>query len=241
MRYIKLFEQFINESAEEKEAEAILQDLLDERDADEILNMTEEDAEDTVLSYGHKGIKAGKIAKILYNLASTGTFESKKVNESAEEQEAHDILADLVGEWPEDELVAMSQEDAEDTVKSYGHKGSKAKKIAKILYNLTSTGTFESKKVNEASGEINSFLIKFKGNQEELTAKDLADVKSDLGDDCNIQELIDQALEDMGYGQEDYERYRILSTNQGKVKPKEEISILNQLARQLGVEELKFR
>jgi hypothetical protein len=93
--------------------------------------------------------------------------------------------------------------------------------------------------INEASSPINSFVIKFKGNQEELTAKDLAGVKSDLDDDnCNIQELIDQALEDLGYGPDDYERYRILSTDQGKVKPKEEISMLNQLAIQLGVKQL---
>jgi hypothetical protein len=81
MKYIKLYEQFIVESAEEKEAKAILQDLLDEHDPWELGDMTEEEAEETVSGYGHKGAKAKKIANILYDLASNGVFESKKINE----------------------------------------------------------------------------------------------------------------------------------------------------------------
>lgn len=77
MKYVKLYEQFILESAEEKEAKAILQDLLDEHDPWELGDMTEEEAEETVDSYGHKGSKAKKIAKILFDLASNGIFEGK--------------------------------------------------------------------------------------------------------------------------------------------------------------------
>lgn len=74
-------ESIVNESAEEKEAKAILQDLLDEFDPWELGDMTEEEAKETVDSYGHKGAKAKKIAEILYDLASNGVFESKKINE----------------------------------------------------------------------------------------------------------------------------------------------------------------
>ena len=77
MKHVKLFEQFILESAEEKEAKAILQDLLDEHDPWELGDMTEEEAEETVDGYGHKGSKAKKIAKILFDLASNGIFEAK--------------------------------------------------------------------------------------------------------------------------------------------------------------------
>lgn len=77
MKYVKLYEQFIVESAEEKEAKAILQDLLDEHDPWELGDMTEEEAEETVDGYGHKGSKAKKIAKILFDLASNGIFEAK--------------------------------------------------------------------------------------------------------------------------------------------------------------------
>lgn len=74
------------------------------------------------------------------------------INEaSSEEKEAKAILADLVDEWPEDELASMDKEDAEETVASYGHRGSKLKKITNILYNLTSTGTFEQF-INESKG-----------------------------------------------------------------------------------------
>lgn len=79
-----LKESTINESAEEKEAKAILQDLLDEYDPWEIGDMTEEEAKETVDAYGHKGTKAKKIAEILYDLATSGIFESKKINEAKE-------------------------------------------------------------------------------------------------------------------------------------------------------------
>lgn len=76
MKKVRLFEQFINEaSSEEKEAKAILQDLLGEYDPWELGDMTEEEAEETVDGYGHKGTKAKKIAKILFDLASNGVFE----------------------------------------------------------------------------------------------------------------------------------------------------------------------
>ena len=47
MKKVRLFEQFINEaSSEEKEAKAILQDLLGEYDPWELGDMTEEEAEE---------------------------------------------------------------------------------------------------------------------------------------------------------------------------------------------------
>jgi hypothetical protein len=68
--------------------------------------------------------------------AETGlvpAFESV-VNES----EAENILQDLLDERGGDmgELHGMEMEDALDTVESYGHKGSKAKKIAQELVSL---------------------------------------------------------------------------------------------------------
>lgn len=69
----------VNESDKqlEKEAQMIMSDLLDEYDPWEITEMQPIEAEETVASYGHKGTKAKKIAEYLYNMASTGTFESK--------------------------------------------------------------------------------------------------------------------------------------------------------------------
>lgn len=71
-------EEKMNESKEEKEAKAILQDLLAEYDPWELKDMLPEEAQDTVESYGHKGTQAKKIAEILCDLATSGTFESKK-------------------------------------------------------------------------------------------------------------------------------------------------------------------
>ena len=82
MKHIKLFEQFIKESQEEDIAYDILQDLLGERDPEELEMMDLVDAEDTVMAYGHKGAKAKKIAKALVNLAQSGAFESKVIKES---------------------------------------------------------------------------------------------------------------------------------------------------------------
>ena len=64
----------------EKEAKQILNDLMDEFDPWELTEMMPKEAEETVATYGHKGSKAKKIADHLYNLASTGTFESKSNN-----------------------------------------------------------------------------------------------------------------------------------------------------------------
>ena len=76
MKKIKLFEAFVNESKEEAEAQAILQDLMDEFDPWELVDMLPKDAEDTVASYGHKGAKAKKIADYLLSMAQNGEFES---------------------------------------------------------------------------------------------------------------------------------------------------------------------
>ena len=54
------------------------------------------------------------------------------------ESEAENILQDLLDERGGDmgELYGMGMEDALDTVETYGHKGSKAKKIAQELHSL---------------------------------------------------------------------------------------------------------
>jgi len=74
MKHIKLFEEFINEANEADIAEEILQDLLGERDPDEIDMMDMTDALDTVEAYGHKGAKAKKIANHLMKMAQSGSF-----------------------------------------------------------------------------------------------------------------------------------------------------------------------
>ncbi len=79
-------------------------------------------------------------------------FESF-VNESKEEQIAQEILQDLLGEYDPWELSEMQPEEARETVDSYGHKGSKAKKIAEFLYDLAQTGQFESK-MNESKFKV---------------------------------------------------------------------------------------
>jgi len=74
MKHIKLFEEFVNESNEADIAEEILQDILGERDPDEIDMMDMTDALDTVEAYGHKGAKAKKIANHLMKMAQSGAF-----------------------------------------------------------------------------------------------------------------------------------------------------------------------
>ncbi len=69
------FSEFVNaleESKEAAEAEAILNDLLDERggDMEELHGMLMEDALDTVSTYGHSGSKAKKIAQELVSMCN---------------------------------------------------------------------------------------------------------------------------------------------------------------------------
>jgi hypothetical protein len=66
MKNIKLFEDY---KTPEQEAQDILDDILQERDAEELYGMTEKDALDTVLAYGHTGEEAFTIANILHTLA----------------------------------------------------------------------------------------------------------------------------------------------------------------------------
>lgn len=67
------------------------------------------------------------------------------VNEKKDEDIAHEILQDLLGEFDPWELDAMLPEDADETVASYGYKGAKAKKIAELLYDYAHSGAYESK------------------------------------------------------------------------------------------------
>ena len=70
------------------------------------------------------------------------------ITEGKEADEAEAILSDLLGERDMDELRGMSMEDALDTVGAYGHKGSKAKKIAQELVSMTNESV-----VSEANGQ----------------------------------------------------------------------------------------
>ena len=78
-------ESVVNEGKEADEAEAILNDLLDERggDFDELRGMSMEDALDTVGAYGHKGSKAKKIAQELVSMTNESVineaFKSSKL------------------------------------------------------------------------------------------------------------------------------------------------------------------
>ena len=71
MKHIKLFEAFMNEAAidPEQEAQDILDDILSERDPEELATMTMEDALETVEAYGHTGQDAKNIAAALHAIA----------------------------------------------------------------------------------------------------------------------------------------------------------------------------
>ena len=113
------------------------------------------------------------------NLKELGIRESV-VNES----EAENILNDLLDERGGDmeELHGMEMEDALDTVEAYGHKGSKAKKIAQELHSLCNESV-----VNEA--EIKS--------DEEFQEYAFTVLKKAFGDDFDEakgQEIVDGIL-----------------------------------------------
>lgn len=74
------FVNALNESKEAAEAEAILNDLLDERggDMEELYGMSMEDALMTVSTYGHSGSKAKKIAQALVSMCNESVVSEKK-------------------------------------------------------------------------------------------------------------------------------------------------------------------
>ena len=70
-------------------------------------------------------------------------WENNVAESVVNESEAENILNDLLDERGGDmgELHGMEMEDALDTVEAYGHKGSKAKKIAQELHSLCNEST----------------------------------------------------------------------------------------------------
>jgi len=56
------------------------------------------------------------------------------------QEEAQNILSDILEERDRSELMFMSMEDAIATVECYGHEGNLLKEIAEHLISLTSQG-----------------------------------------------------------------------------------------------------
>ena len=106
---------------------------------DSFMALSELDMEELL----NKNPKLVKENKINNNMKTNFVFESfgdfvNSLNESKEAAEAESILNDLLDErgGDFDELRGMEMEDALDTVEAYGHKGSKAKKIAQELFSM---------------------------------------------------------------------------------------------------------
>ena len=90
-------ESVVTESKEAAEAEAILNDLLDERggDMEELHGMEMEDALDTVEAYGHKGSKAKKIAQELVSMTNESAItEGRSVNKI--QKEWNQVTTDMI-------------------------------------------------------------------------------------------------------------------------------------------------
>jgi len=107
------------------------------------LSSVSDDGAEYVYLWDEKS-KKWMMADIYGKTGLVPAFESV-VNES----EAKDILQDLLDERDGDmeELHGMEMEDALDTVEAYGHKGSKAKKIAKELVSMCN----ESEEISEGT------------------------------------------------------------------------------------------
>jgi len=124
----------------EKEAKQILNDLMDEFDPWELTEMMPEEAEETVATYGHKGSKAKKIADHLYNLASTGTFESKNNNKEMKNNFIYESFNEFV------ETLKESNNESEEMIAEAFQSmklqsiltgaGSMQKDFAKVFYNM---------------------------------------------------------------------------------------------------------
>jgi len=71
MKHLSDFENFLNEGKvnPQEEAQKILDDILIEREPEEIHGMTMEDVLETVKSRNFKGSEAQEIAKYLHTLA----------------------------------------------------------------------------------------------------------------------------------------------------------------------------
>jgi hypothetical protein len=94
-------ESVVTEGKEADEAEAILNDLLDERggDFDELRGMEMEDALDTVEAYGHKGSKAKKIAQELVSMTNESAVTEAEIKSDEEFTEyANTVLQKAFGE-----------------------------------------------------------------------------------------------------------------------------------------------
>ena len=124
---------------------------------------------------------AGQSLLNAFNMSESAQIEESVVTEGKEADEAEAILNDLLDERGGDmgELHGMEMEDALDTVEAYGHKGSKAKKIAQELVSMTNESAVteaEIKSDEEFTEYANTVLQKAFGEDfDEAKAKEAID------------------------------------------------------------------
>ena len=194
MKHIKLFEQFINKSEELDEAyDGNLKDFRYEfplhfenatgnnpsaikkiekkgkgYEVRTYTYMSEPEMKAVGDEMGLKLVSYQKDTSVAVTVYESVKLYEDFLNESKEEDIAYDILQDLLDERDTSELEMMSIEDAEETVAAYGHKGAKAKKIAKYLQKMAENGGFESvstknlEPISEGKREINKVVTAWK-------------------------------------------------------------------------------
>ena len=124
---------------------------------------------------------AGQSLLNAFNMSESAQIEESVVTEGKEADEAEAILNDLLDERGGDmgELHGMEMEDALDTVEAYGHKGSKAKKIAQELVSMTNESAVteaEIKSDEEFTEYANTVLKQAFGEEfDEAKAKKVID------------------------------------------------------------------
>ena len=121
------------------------------------------------------------------------------------ESEAGNILDDLLDERGGDmgELHGMEMEDALDTVEAYGHKGSKAKKIAQELHSLCNESVVTEAKGFKNTTDFEKFLEEIDGMGEsqikKIMGKDYIDTPGFYQDEKDdYEDVIDFMISNMG-------------------------------------------
>ena len=164
--------------------------------------------------------EAGKHIKSLKELG---------IKESAvTESEAVNILNDLLDERGGDmgELHGMSIEDAQDTVEAYGHKGSKAKKIAQELHSLCNESVvteakFDKKSLMKAMKKDDGIIL--------VNGQEYIIYNPDNGNDENAEMwgdktifALDQDGEEHEFKYSDIERFSESVVTEAEIKSDEE-------------------
>jgi hypothetical protein len=193
----KDIELVVTESKENEEASNILDDILGERDKEEVHGMSMEDALVTVKTYGHTGSKAKKIAEELWGMCNEAFYRLPKDVIGTELYAANQNLQSLYSNTSAgsdvdpkalDSIIKNLQQ-----VKSLTKKFNKPEEVVGTVYEGKAKDLKPNHKYTSDYGEVTFIKLNPDGKTMKLHSKETGEIKTDISNAYNM-ELIESTV-----------------------------------------------